>query len=102
MKFVYNNKTQQANLISNKNIENIASISLELMFNKEKVKINKDNIDSKYPLSIAEKEGGNGVDIIITNIDNIKKNDSILTINNITKEQFDNINIGQIKIYSNN
>ena len=100
MKFVLEKNT--AKLVSNKNIENVASVSLELLFNKEKVKLSKDNIDSNYNLSLAEKTDGNGLDIILTNVNQIKKQDIILEIKNITKEQFDNINIGQIKIYSNN
>ena len=96
------NKDNTLEIISNKNISNVSSISLELLFNKEKVSINRDNLDSTYNLSATEKEGWNGYTIIIQNIGEIKKGDVLLNIDNITKEQFDNINIGHIQIINNN
>jgi len=89
-------------IISNKNIDNVSSISLELVYNNEKVNITRDDLDSDYNLSATKKEGGNGYTIIIQNIGNIKKGDVLLKIKNITKEQFDNINIGHIQVFSNN
>jgi hypothetical protein len=43
-------------IISNKNINNIASISLELLYNPEKVELSQDNIDSNYDISLVKKD----------------------------------------------
>ena len=96
------NKSNNLEIVSNKNIDNVSSVSLELLFNKEQVKINRDSLDSTYNISATEKEGWNGYTIIIQNIWKIKKGDVLLNIDNITKEQFDNINIGHIQVINNN
>lgn len=90
------------NLISNKNIGNVASVSLELLFNSAKVKISQDNLNSPYNISSSKKEWWNGYDIIISNIGSIKKGSKLLIIQNITKKQYDNINIGHIQLIDNN
>ena len=90
------------NLISNKNVGNVASVSLELLFNSAKVKISQDNLNSPYNISSSKKEWWNGYDIIISNIGSIKKGSKLLIIQNITKKQYDNINIGHIQLIDNN
>jgi len=97
-----NYNSWSVDLVSSKNIENVASISLELLFDKSKVKISQDNINSNYNISSAKKEGWNGYDIIISNIWSIKANNKLLVIKNITKKQYDNINIGHIQLIDNN
>ena len=89
-------------LLANKNIDNVASMSLELLFNKDKVSIKQDNMDSDYNISTSEKEWWNGYTVIIQNIWQVKKWDKLLELSNITKEQYDNINIGHIQVISNN
>lgn len=89
-------------LIADKNIDNVASISLELLFNKDKVSLKQDSLDSDYNISTSEKEGWNGYTVIIQNIGQVKKWYKLLEISNITKEQYDNINIGHIQVISNN
>jgi len=96
------NKNNTLEIVSDKNIDNVSSVSLELLFNKDKVTINRDNLDSTYNISATEKEGWSGYTIIIQNVWEIKKGDVLLNINNITKEQFDNINIGHIQVINNN
>lgn len=89
-------------LISNKHIDNIASISIELMFDPSKVKLSRDDFDSNFNLSLSEKEWNNWYNIILQNINILSNKDVILKIKNITKKEFDNINIGHIQIIDNN
>ena len=89
-------------LISNRNIDNVATVSLELLFNKKVVNISQKDFDSKYNISVAKKEWGNGYDVIIQWLWNIKVKQVLLNINNITNKQFDNINIGHISVIDNN
>lgn len=89
-------------LISNRNIDNVATVSLELLFNKKVVNISQKDFDSKYNISVAKKEWGNGYDVIIQWLWNIKAKQVLLNINNITNKQFDNINIGHISVIDNN
>ncbi len=89
-------------LISLKNVNNVASVSLELLFNSSKIKISQNNIDSLYNISSAKKEWWNGYDIILSNIWSIRANSKLLTINDITKKQYGNINIGHIQLIDNN
>ena len=96
--FVFRNNNGE--IISNKNIENVSSISLELLYNPEKVQLSQENITSNYNISLWTKN--NGFNIIIQDINQIKKNDVLLNIKNITKEQYDNINIGHIQVIDNN
>jgi len=95
-------KNDKLVLQSNKNISNVSSISLEVLFDSSKIDINRDNLDSDYSLSTSKKEWWNGYTIILQNIGELKKWQDIFNISNITKKQFDNINIGHIQIISNN
>ena len=89
-------------LISSKNIDNIASVSLELLFDSSKIKISQDDIDSSYNISATKKQWWNGYDIIISNLWIIKKDWVLLNIKHITKEQYDNMNVGHIQLIDNN
>ena len=89
-------------LISSKNIDNIASVSLELLFDSSKIKISQDDIDSSYNISATKKQWWNGYDIIISNLWTIKKDWVLLNIKHITKEQYDNMNVGHIQLIDNN
>jgi len=89
-------------LVVLKKVENVASVSLELLFDLSKVKILQDDIDSNYNISSTKKEWWNGYDIIISNIWSVKQNSKLLIIKNITKKQYDNINIGHIQLIDNN
>ncbi len=93
---------EKADMIIQKNIDNIASVSIEIMFDSSKINLSRDSFDSSFNWWLAEKEWWNWYDIIVQNIDVLESNDVLLNINNITKEQFDNINIGHIQIFSNN
>ena len=100
MQFVFN--SGNIDLICQKNIPNIASVSIELMFDSSKVKLSKDIFDSPFDISLSQKEWGNGYDIILQNINTLSKWDTVLNIKSITKEQFDNINVGHIQVIDNN
>jgi len=100
MQFVFSGG--DINLVCQKNIPNIASVSLELMFDSSKVKLSKDSFDSPFDISLSQKEWGNGYDIILQNINTLSKWNTVLKIKNATKKQFDNINIGHIQVIDNN
>lgn len=100
MQFVFN--SGNIDLISQKDIDNVASISIELMFDPSKVKLSRDDFDSNFNLSLSEKEWNNWYNIILQNINILSNKDVILKIKNITKKEFDNINIGHIQIIDNN
>jgi hypothetical protein len=51
---------------------------------------------------LVKKDWWNWFNIILQNIDKLNKNDVLLKIDSITKEQFDNINIGHIQVIDNN
>ena len=100
LSFKYNSWT--AILYNNKKIENVASVSLEMLFNPQKVTLSRNNINSQYSLSLAKKQNQNWYDVLIQNIWSLNKKNKILEIDNITKKQFDNINIGHIQVIDNN
>jgi len=78
-KFVFANN--QAKLVLNKKIANVASISIELVVNPEKIKIKKEDLISDYSLSpLSVSDDGSVYNIILTDIGALKKSDSILTI----------------------
>jgi len=54
MQFVFSGG--DINLVCQKNIPNIASVSLELMFDSSKVKLSKDSFDSPFDISLSQKE----------------------------------------------
>jgi len=54
MQFVFN--SGDIYLICQKNIDNIASVSMELMFDSSKVKLSKDSFDSPFDISLSKKE----------------------------------------------
>ena len=100
MQFVFN--SGDIYLICQKNIDNIASVSMELMFDSSKVKLSKDSFDSPFDISLSKKEWDNGYDIILQNINTLSKWDTVLKIKDATKKQFDNINVGHIQVIDNN
>lgn len=93
---------EKASMIMTKDIENVISASVEFVFDSSKTEIAKDDFDSSFDISLSEKEWWNWYDIIIQNINTLKSWDVLVNINNITKEQFDNINIGHIQVIDNN
>jgi len=99
---VLNYNSWSIDLISLKNIENVASVSLELLFDSSKINILQDDIYSSYNISATKKEWWNGYDIIVSNIWSIKMNQKLFSIKNIIKKQYDNINIGHIQLIDNN
>jgi len=100
VKFVYNKDS--AELVANKNVDNVASISLELVYDNSKFKLSQENFDSSYDFVTTQTDAWNGFNIIIQDVGNIKKWDKILKIKNIKKEDFVNINIGHIWLMDNN
>jgi len=90
------------NIISQKNIDNIASISFEIMFDPSKIKLSRDDFDSFFEFSLTEKEWSNWYDVILSNINTLKEWDYMFKLKNITKEQFDNINVWHIQVIDNN
>lgn len=94
--------SDKAQVVLNKDIENLASISFELSFDKSKLDISKDSLDSKYAMSLAKTSWWNSYNVILQNVWDLKSKDPLFFINNITKNQFDNINIGHIQVIDNN
>ena len=88
-------------LISNKNIENVASMTAELMFNPEKVNLTKDNLNSIFDIAVQEKNPWNYY-IMLTNIWEIKKWQVLINIKNAKKNINVNINFGHIQVIDNN
>lgn len=88
-------------LKSNKNIENVASLTIELACNNEKVHIKNDQFKSDSDIAVQEINEWNYY-IMLTNLWEIKANQELLEIKNITKEQFVNINFGHIQAIDNN
>ena len=88
-------------LKSNKNIENVASMTAELMFNPEKVKLTKDNLNSSFDIAVQEKNAWNYY-IMLTNIGEIKKWQTLIDIKNAWKDTNVNINFGHIQVIDNN
>lgn len=99
---ILNYKSWSIELVTLKNLENVASVSLELLFDSSKVNLLQDDIDSSYNISSTKKEWWNGYDIIVSNIWSIKKNEKLFNVKNITKKQYDNINVGHIQLIDNN
>ncbi len=89
-------------LVSLKNIGNVASVSLELLFDSSKVKLSQDDINSDYNVSATKKQWWNGYDIIVSNLLTVKKGWVLLKIKNITKKQYGNMNVGHIQLIDNN
>ena len=89
-------------LISSKDMDNIVSVSLELLSDSSKINILKDDIDSPYNISFTKEEWGNSYKIIISWLWTIKRWWELFKIKNIIKEQYDNINIGHIQLIDNN
>jgi len=98
LSLVYKDKSLE--VVSNKNIPNVLNLTLELSFNKDKVQIKREDIDSSY--SISSSDNGWNYTIILQNIWELKKWSILFKINNITKEQFDNINLWHIQVIDNN
>lgn len=92
----------EAKMLLNKEIDNIASITFELMFDESKISLSKDSIDSDYSISLTKLPAWNSYNVILQNIWNLKSWDDLFVIDNITNEQFDNINIWHIQVIDNN
>lgn len=99
MEFVFDNWT--AKLVSTKDIDNVSSVTMELLFDSSKVKLSKDSFNSPFGMSLSNKEWGNGYNLMLLNVHSLSKWQSILEITNITQEQFDNMNIGHIRVFDN-
>ena len=86
---------------SNKDIENVASLTMELAFDPQKVKLSQDQIVSPADIAIQQINPGNYY-IMLTNLGAIKHGQKILEIKNTTKDQLVNINFGHIQAIDNN
>lgn len=86
---------------SNKEIDNVASMTMQIAYNPQKVKVSKDNLDSKFDLTAQQINTWN-VYVMLTNIGKISQWENILKIKNITKDDIVNINFGHIQVIDNN
>jgi len=86
---------------SNKEIDNVASMTMQIAYNPEKVHISNDNLDSRFDITAQQINTGN-VYVMLTNIGQIKKWETILKIKNIRKTDIVNINFGHIQVIDNN
>ncbi len=100
VKFVYDKNEWE--IVLNKNVDNVASISLELVYDSSKIKLTKDDFVSNYDFVATKNDAWNWFTIIVQGIGSIKKGDKILKIKGIRKEDFVNINIGHIWLIDNN
>jgi len=65
---------EQFDIVSNKDISGISNVSLTLVYDTEKVKIEKENIDSEFDFSLAQAgEGRINVIISVNNINSLQK-----------------------------
>ncbi len=86
---------------SNKTIDNIASITMELAFNPQKIKLSDKQIVSDYDIGIQKINPGNYY-IMLTNVNMVKSGDTIIKLKGISKKQLVNINFGHIQVVDNN
>ena len=86
---------------SNKQIDNVASMTFQIAYNPEKLNINKDNLDSDFDLTAQQITTGN-VYVMLTNIGQIKQGQIILKVKDIKKDDIVNINFGHIQVIDNN
>lgn len=69
---------EQFDIVSNKDISWISNISLTLVYDVEKVKIEKENIDSEFDFSLAQ--AGEGRINIIISVNSIKSLQKLLSV----------------------
>ncbi len=86
---------------SNKEIDNVASMTFQIAYNPQKIHLTKDSFDSQFDLTSQQISTGN-VYIMLTNINQIRKGETILKIKGITKDNIVNINFGHIQVIDNN
>jgi len=86
--------------VSNKDIDNVANLSLELSYDSSKIKINKDNVDSKYSFNLVQNDKNSAT--LSLNVNKISVNETLFTIKWVTKNMFNHINIWNIAVVDNN
>ncbi len=83
-------------LKSNRDFTSISNLTLEISFDSSKITLDRDNIDTDYDMILTKEDSDDSVDMLLQNIGDIKKWDTIFSIKNMTKKDLEFINIWQV------
>ncbi len=75
----YTVENGKLSVFSNKDLSGLSAVSLIVMFDKDKVQISKENIDSKYDFSTADAWDG-ALNVSFQNLNNLKSGDNIFNL----------------------